>query len=130
MTTSISDLSTAFRGGGAGLPSDSPYAAATSRAMPITDMQSGRFAVTSKSSTASSAPTGSMLSTAKPRTDIVRAMSSGDAAPSPKSRSHDTRIFTLSASYRELFQEAQVVFVEEADIVDTVFQHRDELHPQ
>src|SRR5262245_42745081 len=98
-----------------------PYAVATSRAMPITDIQSGRLAVTSKSRaestfaaatadesadtsgdegwfasrSARSAGTGSMLSTAKPRTDIVRAISSGEAVTSTKSRSHETRIFIV-----------------------------------
>jgi hypothetical protein len=68
--------------------------------MPKTDMQSGRFAVTSKSSTASPLPTASMLSTAKPRTDIARASSSGEPGTSTNSRSQDTRIFTLPASPR------------------------------
>src|ERR1041385_8827816 len=157
MTTSISDLSTAFSDArrsddpsssssfdlprATGRRIGKPNAVAISRAMPITDMQSGRLPVTSKSITASALamlPSGelqsmcSSASTAKPRTDIVLAISSGDAVTSTKSRSQETSTLTRRGprtnSYRELVQEAQVVFVEEADVVDAVAQHRHALH--
>src|SRR6185295_6737450 len=157
MTTSMSDLSAALSDA---RRSDEPSssspdlpratgrrigrlkAVAISRAIPMTHMQSGRLPVTSKSMTASAfailasdefQSMCSRPSTATPRTDIVFAISSGDAVTSTKSRSHETRIFTAppswSGSYRELFEEAQVVLVEEADVVDPVLQHRHALHP-
>src|SRR5213075_1988568 len=156
MTTSMSDLSAAFRDARrSDDPSSSsldlpratgrrigrPNAVAISRAMPMTDMQSGRLPVTSKSMTASARamlPSGELQSmcsspsTAKPRTDSILAISSGEAVTSTKSRSQETSTLTGSGpptiSYRELLQEAQVVLVEEADVVDAVTQHRDALH--
>src|SRR5262245_32523427 len=111
--------------------------------MPDTDMQSGRLAVISKSSTASPSAasfpsSGSMLSTANPRTDIVAAIDSGVPGTSTNSRSHETRIFMAlgndvrSSWRRELSEEPQVVFVEQADVVDAVLEHRDPLesHPE
>src|SRR5258705_13104318 len=99
----------------------------------MTHMQSGRLPVTSKSMTASAfaillsdefQSMCSRPSTAKPRTDIVFAISSGDAVTSTKSRSHETRIFTArvcsTGSYRELLEEAQVVLVEQAGGVHPV----------
>src|ERR1044072_9291758 len=153
MTTSISDLSAALSDT---RRSDEPSssspdfpratgrrigrlkAVAISRAIPMTHMQSGRLPVTSKSITASalamrasdeSQSMCSSPSTAKPRTDSVFAISSGDAVTANKSRSHETRIFTArespARSYRELLQEAEVVLVEQADVVHAVAQHGD-----
>ena len=92
------------------------------RAIPMIDMQSGRFAVTSKSITASRpavVPTSSIPSTAKPRTDIVRAMASAESCTATNSRSHDSRTFTA-----ETAPETQVVLVEQTNVIDPVAEHR------
>ena len=89
-----------------------------------TDMQSGRLAVTSKSSTASPPASVSMPSTANPRTDIVAAISSAVPGTSTNSRSQESEHLHSG----ELLQEAQVVLVEQPDVVDAVLQHRDALH--
>src|SRR5688572_30794934 len=111
----------------AGCRIGTPNAVAISRAIPLTDMQSGRLPVTSKSITASSPPSRSTPSTAKPRTDMVAAISSGLTGTSTKSRSQERRTFMVREtrpSYgRELLEESHVVLVEQADVLDAVFEH-------
>src|SRR6185312_8946539 len=95
-------------------------AVATSRARPITLRQSGRFAVTSKSTTSFSTD-----ATSNPRSPIFPAISSAEAFTSTKSRNHErTR---RMRSVLELLEEAQVVLVEEPDVFDLVFEDGDAL---
>src|SRR5262249_14663943 len=64
-------------------------AVATSRASPTTLRQSGRFAVISKSITASPSSSVSIDATSKPRRPIRSAISAADAETSTKSRSQE-----------------------------------------
>src|SRR6185436_1418629 len=85
-------------------------------------MQSTRLVVMSRSSTASP-PCVSTPSTASPtrvRSSPRRAASAGT---STNSRSQESGIFTAPASRGELLQHAQVVRVEEADVVHPVAHH-------
>ncbi len=77
-------------GSGDGSASGRSYAVATSRASPSTLRQSGRFAVTSKSITASPPSSGSIDATSKPRSASVSAISSADALTSTNSRTQET----------------------------------------
>src|SRR6478672_9521207 len=106
--------------------------------------QSGRFAVISKSMTASPPPRGSIDATSNPRSDRVPAMSSAEALTSTNSRSQDrtsrmssqragrpASVFSVSLCLcvatlvRKLFQKPQVVLVEEPDVFHLVAQDRD-----
>src|SRR5476651_1498456 len=100
------------------------YAVATSRARPITLRPSGRFAVISKSITASPPPSGSIDATSKPRDASVFATSSADALTSTNSRSQDKTSFM---SVRELLEESQIVLVEQPDVLDLIAENRDAL---
>src|SRR4030095_14740835 len=110
-----------------------PNAVATSRAIPLTDMQSGRLPVTSKSMTVSPSPSRSSPSTAKPRTDIVAAISSAAAGASTHTRSQERRTFMdrepCRSQRRELLEEAHVLLVEQSAVLDAVLQHGDALDP-
>src|SRR5262245_57646555 len=128
-------------------------AVATSRASPRTLRQSGRFAVTSKSMTASPSGSASSDATSNPRNPSVSAISCAEAGRSTNSRSQETTsrmldhekqprrheatkkdhvvvssCFRVSVVafvlIRKLFQKPQVVFVKEPDVLDTVPQDR------
>src|SRR5262245_59139456 len=85
-------------------------------------MASTRFVVTSMSSTAS-LPSVSRPSRASPT--IVRSWPrrAGSTATSTNSLSQESGTFTGFSSSPELLQEAEVVLVEEADVVDAVADH-------
>src|SRR5882762_9960909 len=103
----------------------------------MTLRQSGRFAVISKSRTASPiadcrSPIDDLSTDAssKPRMDSTWPSSSGGAVTSTNSRSQDTRIFIdARGSQRELLQKTEVVFVEQTDVLDAVLQQRHALDP-
>ena len=103
-----------------------PYAVATSRAMPTTDMQSGRLAVTSKSMTAS--PSAEPLDAFdREAAHRHRRARSPPACRARRRTRAARRARTFIRRMRELLEEAQVVLVEQADVVDAVLQHRDAL---
>src|SRR3984893_11679989 len=105
-------------------------AVATSRARPRTLKQSGRFAVISKSMTASPPSRGSIEATSNPRSPILSAISSADAGMSTKSRSQDRTSRMLSGqntSVRELLQKPEIVLVKQPDVFDLIPQDRDAL---
>src|SRR6187397_1580465 len=83
-------------------------------------MASTRLVVTSRSSTASS-PRVSIPSTASPA--AVRASPRTRASPGASTNSRSQERRTFIARSRELAEEAQVVLVEEADVVDAVAHH-------
>src|SRR5262249_41993583 len=87
---------------------------------PITLMQSGRFAVSSMSSTVSS-PWGSMLSTGSPRPCSRSTSVSMGTSASTYSRSH-SREMRIAPS--DPSQKPDVVLVKQPDVVDPVLQHR------
>src|SRR5258706_8698774 len=109
------------------------YAVATSRARPMTLSASGRFAVTSKSITASPPSNASMDATSKPRSASVLATSSADAGTSTNSFNQDrTSLMSFvvrrtSPLVRELLQKPQVVLVEQPNVLDLIAQDRDAL---
>src|SRR5687767_12425050 len=95
----------------------------SSRATPYTFMQSTRLVVTSRSSTASS-PRMSTPSTASPAAVRSSPILRTSAGASTKSRSQETRIFIAGGPRsRELLEEAEVVLVEQPDVVDPVAHH-------
>src|SRR5262245_56704227 len=77
-----------------------------------------------------SLPSVSRPSRASPT--IVRSSPSraGSTATSTNSRSQDSGTFTGAPSSLELLQEAQVVLVEQPDVVDAVADHRDAVDAQ
>src|SRR3989442_2665887 len=125
------------------------YTVATSRARPSTLRQSGRFAVISKSMTASPSSSFSMEATSNPRRPTFSAISSAGADTSTNSRNqertrricdrprkHETtkprdkkafRDCAFSWLVRKLLQESQVVLVEQPDVFDLIPQNRDAL---
>ena len=99
-----------------------PYAADASRARPMTLRQSGRFAVISKSMTGWR-PCRSTDATSNPRSPSVAAIVIGIAGHLHELAQPESR----AASQRELLQEAQVVLVEQADVLDAPLEQRQAL---
>src|SRR6266536_3667206 len=99
------------------------YAVATSRARPRTLKQSGRFAVISKSTTASPSPRCSIDATSNPRSPIFAAISSAEAGTSTNSRSQDRtnrmRWF-VEPSVGKLLQKPEIVLVKQPDVFHLV----------
>src|SRR6185436_3180652 len=91
-------------------------------------MASTRFVVMSRSKTVSR-PSLSIASTARPARVRRSASRAGSTGTSTNSRSHESGTF-MGAPSRELLQEAQVVRVEEADVVDAVAHHGHALDAQ
>src|SRR5918995_2008037 len=85
-------------------------------------MQSTRLLVMSRSRTASE-PSFSIPSTARPTRVKSAPSRAGSTGTSTNSSSQETGTFTARVSPGELLQHAQVVGVEEADVVDAVAHH-------
>src|SRR5688572_2172475 len=94
-----------------------PLSAATSRAIPSTDIASPRFGVTFNSST------GSLNASSSKPAIVRRAPSSrGSHGTSTHSLSHCMEIFMLSIRPK-LLEEAQIVLEEQAQIAHAVTEH-------
>src|SRR5919106_2022416 len=92
-------------------------------------MQSTRLLVMSRSRTASE-PSFSIPSTARPTRVKSSPSLAGSTGTSTNSSSQETGTFTARVSPGELLQHAQVVGIEEADVVDAVAHHGHALDTQ